>query len=55
MFFLILIMIRNICTHYLLITFLIEWGLKSFQHILGYLKTFLVLLFEEDLRVIQTG
>ena len=33
---------------------LIEWVFKSFQHILGYLMTFPVLLVEEDLRIIQT-
>ena len=32
----------------------IEWGLKSFQHILGYLMTFPVLLVEEGLGIIQT-
>ena len=32
----------------------IELGLKSYQHILGYLMTFPVLLVEEDLRIIQT-
>ena len=31
----------------------VEWCLKSYQHILGYLMTFSVLLVEEDLRIIQ--
>ena len=32
----------------------IEWGLKSYQHILDYLMTFPVLMKEKDLRIIQT-
>ena len=31
-----------------------KWCLKSYQHILGYLMTFPVLLVEENLRIIQT-
>ena len=32
----------------------IAWGLKSYQHIFGYLMTFPAVLVEEDLRIFLT-